>query len=64
MVGLALMTGGSMPDPNKWEPERIYSPMRITVAPILMVAGFVVVVMGIFKKNSVDTAKDQSGTEA
>jgi hypothetical protein len=29
-----------------------------------MVAGFVVVVMGIFKKNSVDTAKDQSGTEA
>jgi len=50
LLGLALMTGGSMPDPNTWEPERIYSPMRITVAPILMVAGFVVVAIGIFKR--------------
>jgi predicted cobalt transporter CbtA len=52
LAGLALMAGGAMPDPNKWEPERIYSPLRITVAPILMVAGFVVVVVGIFKKTT------------
>ncbi|MBL7809667.1 MAG: DUF3098 domain-containing protein [Saprospiraceae bacterium] len=64
LVGLALMTGGAMPDPAKWEPERIYSPMRITVAPILMVAGFVVVVMGIFKKSASETPNDQSATEA
>jgi uncharacterized membrane protein len=51
LVGLALMSGGAMPDPAKWEPERIYSFTRITLAPILMVAGFVVVTMGIFKKN-------------
>lgn len=64
LAGLALMSGGAMPDPNKWEPERIYSPMRITVAPILMVAGFVVAVMGIFKK-SADTASDETtNTEA
>jgi len=46
------MAGGAMPDPNKWEPERIYSFQRITLAPILMVAGFVVIIVGIFKKNS------------
>jgi len=50
LVGLAVMSGGAMPDPNKWEPERIYSPLRITVAPILMVAGFVMVAVGIFKR--------------
>ena len=51
LAGLALMTGGAMPDPNKWEPERIYSFTRITLAPMLMVAGFVVVAIGIFKKS-------------
>jgi hypothetical protein len=64
LVGLALMSGGAMPDPNKWEPERIYSPMRITVAPILMVAGFVVAVMGIFKKNAATTSDEPTSTEA
>lgn len=50
LAGLAFMSGGAMPDPNKWEPERIYSPVRITLAPLLMVAGFVTVVFGIFKR--------------
>ncbi|MDO8369088.1 MAG: DUF3098 domain-containing protein [Saprospiraceae bacterium] len=58
LVGLAIMSGGAMPDPNKWEPERIYSPMRITLAPILMVAGFVMVAVGIFKKNTEATSND------
>ena len=50
LLGLAVMSGGAMPDPTKWEADRIYSPMRITVAPIMMVAGFIVVIIGIFKK--------------
>jgi hypothetical protein len=51
LIGLALMSGGAMPDPAKWEPERIYSFRRITLAPFSMVAGFVVVVYGIFRKS-------------
>lgn len=50
LAGLIAMTGGAMPDPNKWEPERIYSFRRITLAPILMVAGFIAIIFGIFKK--------------
>lgn len=50
LIGLITMTGGAMPDPTKWEPERIYSFRRITLAPILMVAGFVIIILGIFKK--------------
>lgn len=59
LAGLLAMTGGAMPDPNKWEPERIYSFRRITLAPMLMVAGFVVVILGIFKKtdNSASPSK-------
>lgn len=64
LAGLALMSGGAMPDPNKWEPERIYSPMRITVAPILMVAGFVTAVFGIFKKTATNTTDETLSTEA
>ena len=60
LVGLAVMSGGAMPDPNKWQPEIIYSPMRITVAPILMVAGFVVVILGIFKKSKSAGASDNA----
>ena len=58
LVGLAAMSGGAMPDPNKWEPERIYSFTRITLAPLLMVAGFVVVILGIFKKNTPETTPE------
>lgn len=64
LLGLALMSGGSMPDPLVWEPERIYSPMRITVAPILMLTGFVVVILGIFKKNSALGNNDNSESAA
>jgi hypothetical protein len=61
VLGLILMAGGAMPDPNKWEPERIYSFRRITLAPLMMVAGFVVVIVGIFKKSS--PATDASNPE-
>jgi hypothetical protein len=50
LVGLAAMTGGQQPDPNTWDESIIYSPLRITLAPILIVAGFVTVIVGIFKK--------------
>jgi type IV secretory pathway TrbD component len=57
-LGLILMSGGAMPDPNKWEPERIYSFRRITLAPMMMLAGFVAVIVGIFKKNTAAQAAE------
>jgi hypothetical protein len=43
------MIGGGSDDPAVWDPG-IYSTMRITVAPILVIAGFVVEVFAITKK--------------
>ena len=50
LLGLAAMAGGQQTDPNTWHAEEIYSFRRITLAPIMMVAGLIVVAMGIFKR--------------
>lgn len=49
-LGLALMAGGHMPSPDVWDETLIYSPMRITVAPILILTGLLVNVYAIFVK--------------
>ena len=43
------MAGGGSDDPAVWDPA-IFSTMRITVAPILVIAGFIVEVHAITKK--------------
>ena len=48
-LGFVFMVGGGSDDPAIWDPS-IFSPMRITVAPILVIAGFVVEVFAIVKK--------------
>jgi len=49
-VGLLLMTGGSMPDPNTWDENIIYSKRRTLLAPIVILAGLVVQFFAIFRK--------------
>lgn len=51
LVGLALMVGGAMPSADVWDESLIYSFRRITLAPMVMLAGFTVVLVGIFKKD-------------
>lgn len=46
VLGFVLMTGGGSDDPNVFNPE-MYSPMRIRVAPTLVLAGFAVLVVAI-----------------
>ena len=48
-LGLIMMIGGSMDDPNVWDESVIYS-FRITViGPILILAGLVTEIYAIFK---------------
>ena len=49
-IGFALMAGGGSEDPAVWDPS-IFSTMRITIAPILVIAGLVVEVFAITKKS-------------
>lgn len=50
ILGLLLMIGGKSKDPNIFDPAEVYSFRRITVAPILILAGLVLEIVGIFKK--------------
>lgn len=50
-LGMFLMSGGqSNTDPAVFNKEALYSPIRITVAPILIIVGLVVEVFAIFRK--------------
>ncbi|MBI5372457.1 MAG: DUF3098 domain-containing protein [Sphingobacteriales bacterium] len=50
-LGMFLMAGGkSNTDPAVFNKEAVYSSTRITVAPILILAGLVLEVYAIFKK--------------
>jgi Protein of unknown function (DUF3098) len=49
-IGFFLMAGGKSPDPTKFNDNEIYSTTRITIAPILIMAGFVIEIFAIMKK--------------
>lgn len=49
LLGMILMMGGGMPSPDVWDDSRIYSFRRITLAPIVIIAGLIVEVYAIFK---------------
>ncbi|WP_126969976.1 DUF3098 domain-containing protein [Gynurincola endophyticus] len=50
-VGLLLMAGGKSEDPNVFREGDVYGFRRLTLAPILIIAGLVIEVYAIFKKN-------------
>jgi hypothetical protein len=50
-IGLLLMVGGKSDDPNQFHPDQVYSTTRITVAPILIIAGLVVECFALFRKS-------------
>ena len=54
VLGYLLMAGGKSEDPNVFNPDEVYSSMRITVAPILILAGLVVLIYSIFRHPKAD----------
>jgi len=49
-LGLLMMTGGSMPDPNTWDPNIIYSKRITLLAPMIILAGLILEIFAIFKR--------------
>lgn len=49
-AGMLLMTGGKSTDPNVFNASEVYSFRRITLAPIVMIIGFLVEIYALFKK--------------
>ena len=50
-IGMFLMSGGkSNTDPAVFDKDGVYSTTRITIAPILILAGVVIEMVAIFRK--------------
>jgi hypothetical protein len=52
-IGMLLMSGGKNQDPNVFDKDLVYGTTRITIAPIVILLGFVVEIYAIFKKPAV-----------
>ena len=49
-LGFFLMAGGKSTNPNVFDEKEVYSTTRITIAPMLIIAGFILEIVGIMKK--------------
>jgi hypothetical protein len=49
-IGFLLMAGGRSDDPNVFNVHEVYGGRRITVAPILILAGLVIEIVAIFRQ--------------
>lgn len=49
-IGYLLMAGGSMPSPDVWDDNVIYSTRRTLIAPIVILAGLGLQIYAIFSK--------------
>jgi hypothetical protein len=51
VLGFLLMAGGKSEDPNVFNEAEVYSTTRITIAPLLIVAGLIIEIYAIMKKD-------------
>ena len=50
ILGFILMAGGKSADPKIFDAKEVYSTTRITIAPLLIIIGFILEIVGIMKK--------------
>jgi hypothetical protein len=51
LIGFLLMAGGKSQDPTVFDNNQVYSFQRITLAPILIMAGLMIEIYAIMKKS-------------
>ncbi len=54
ILGFILMIGGHSADPNVFKPDELFSFRRTTLAPVLILAGFIFEIYAIMKKPKAD----------
>lgn len=52
-IGMFVMSGGKNQNANQFDYKLVYSTMRITVAPILILAGLMIEIYAIFKRSKI-----------
>ena len=49
-IGMLLMVGGQSKDPGTFNYNEVYSTVRVSVAPVLIIIGLAIEIYAIFKK--------------
>ena len=60
IIGFILMTGGKAESPEQFNPE-VFSFRRITLAPLIVLAGFALEIYAIMKKPKEDKKQSDKG---
>ncbi len=55
VLGFVMMSGGAPTDPNVFDKAEKYSTRRITIAPILIVLGFLIEIVAIFYRSKTNS---------
>ena len=55
ILGFILMIGGGSDNPNEFDASELFSHRRITIAPILLVIGYIIIAYAIMKKEKVNS---------
>ena len=50
IIGFTLMAGGGSEDPNVFNGDELFSSRRITIAPITVLIGYLIIILAIMKK--------------
>lgn len=50
VLGFILMIGGGSEDPAQFDKDALFSSTRITIAPMLIVIGYVIIAYGIMRR--------------
>jgi hypothetical protein len=53
ILGFILMIGGGAEDPNTFNEQELFSSTRITLSPILIVMGYIVIFYAIMRKKKI-----------
>ena len=59
LIGFILMSGGQSEDPTAFSPE-IFSSRRIVVAPIICLAGFILMIYAILVKPTLAKKEEEA----
>lgn len=50
VLGFLLMIGGATEDPNQFDADSLFSPVRITISPMLIVLGYIIILYSIMRR--------------
>ena len=64
ILGYILMIGGGAESPDEFNADQLFSVTRITVAPILIVLGYGIILFSVMKKSKNSAVKVSTISEA